>query len=156
MRYTLFSLLILFATIVLGACSNFETSGNGVFDGYWQLERMDTLATGGTTDMHERLVFWAVQHHLIELCDRHEDTLKYGPTNVSVFYHFRRTDDSLHFIADPLPVTDNRAWADPYATLENVAVYGFSRFDEAFRMVQLDDDNMILQSKFYRMYFRKY
>jgi hypothetical protein len=149
-------ILLLTVAIAMGACSNFETSGNGAFDGYWQLERMDTLATGGSADMRERLVFWAVQHHLIELCDRHEDTLTYGPVNASVFYHFERFGDSLRFIADPLPVTDNRFWADPYADFDDVKVYGFSRIDEAFRVMQLDDDAMILRSQLYVMYFRKY
>ena len=142
--------------IVLGACGSFETSGNGAFDGYWQLEQIDTLATGGSTDMHDRLVFWAVQHHVIELCDRHDNMQAYGPQHPWVFYHFERYADTLQFIADPRPVIDLRPEADPYAELEDVQFYGFSRFDETFRVLQLDDDHMILESLLYRMYFRKY
>lgn len=155
MKHIIPVITFLFVTSLV-ACSNFETSGNGAFDGFWQLEQVDTLSTGGTTDMHDRLVFWAVQHHLIELCDRHEDTLALGPVNASVFYHFKRTADSLHFLADPLPVTDNRFWADPYATLDQVRFYGFTRFDEAFLVIQMDDDRMTLQSQTLRLHFRKY
>lgn len=155
MRQFIF-VIAFFLIVAFGACSNFETSGNGAFDGYWQLEQVDTLATGGTADMHDRLMFWAVQHHLIELCDRHEDTLTFGPVNASVFYHFSRSGDSLYFLADPFPVTDNRYWTDPYATLEQVRFYGFSRFDEAFHVLQMDDDRMLLQSQLFRLHFRKY
>lgn len=150
-----FVILILAAFLSATACSNFESSGNGDFDGFWQLERMDTLATGGSADMRERLIFWAVQHRLIELCDRHVDTVAYGPEHLPVFYHFERTADSLRFLADPLPVVDQRPY-DPYATLEHVKVFGFSRLDEAFRVLQLDDGHMTLQSQLYRMHFRKY
>lgn len=157
-RHALLALLAL----ALCSCSNFETSGNGDFDGYWQLESMDTLATGGTADMHDSLVFWAVQHRLIELCSHQV----YPQTSVykypSVFYHFERTADSLRFIADSLsqprdmPVLDMRSIADPEATLEQVKVYGFSRYDEAFRVLLLNSDNMALESQLYRMRFRKY
>lgn len=155
------SLVLLAAAFSLGACSNFETSGNGDFDGYWQLETMDTLATGGTTDMHDSLVFWAVQHHLIELCSRQVDPQTFSNKYCSVFYHFERTADTLRFIADSLsqpkdmPVVDMRP-IDPYATLEQVKVYGFSRFDEIFQVLQLDGDNMTLRSQLYLMHFRKY
>lgn len=144
------------------ACSNFETSGNGDFDGYWQLEEIDTLATGRTTDMHDSLVFWAVQHHLIELCCRQEDPVTFSYKHFSVFYHFERTDDTLHFLADTLsqkaewPVLDLRAFGDPRATLEQVRVYGFTRCDETFRVLHLDADKMALESEAYRLHFRKY
>ena len=144
------------AALSFGACSNFETSGNGAFDGYWQLEQTDTLSTGGITDMRDSLVFWAVQHRLIELCSRREAPKTLSPVHFSVFYHFERSGDSLRFLIDPLPVLDLRSAADPHATLQNVQPYGFSRLDEAFRVLQLDDDNMTLQSQTLRMHFRKY
>lgn len=152
--------LITFITIC--ACSNFESSGNGDFDGYWQLETIDTLATGSTTDMHDSLVFWAVQHHLIELCSRQVEPQTFSYKYFSVFYHFNRSGDMLHFIADSIgqpkdmPVIDLRGSLDPYATIEQVQVYGFSRFDETFRILQLDNDNMTLESARFRMHFRKY
>mgnify|MGYP002855998719 CR=1 FL=1 len=152
----IFPALATLAALALGACSNFETSGNGAFDGYWQLEQTDTLSTGGTTDMRDSLVFWSVQHRLIELCCRLEDPRTLSPVRFSVFYHFERSGDSLRFLADPLPVLDLRSAADPYASMREVQPYGFTRLDEAFRMLLLDDDRMTLQSQSLRMYFRKY
>ena len=154
--------LSLITCLIFCSCSNFETSGNGDFDGYWQLESMDTLATGGTTDMHDSLVFWAVQHKLIELCSRQVEPKTFSYKYFSVFYHFERSDNTLRFIADSLsqpkdmPVIDLRSSYDPYATFEQVKVYGFSRFDETFRILQLDGDNMTLESPLFRMRFRKY
>ena len=137
------------------ACSNFENSGNGAFDGLWQLEQVDTLATGGVTDMHDELIFWAVQHHLIELRSPKMTADGSSLVRLSVFYHFKRSGDTLQFLADPYPVLDLRP-EDPYAELRQVQAYGFSRFDENFTVLRLDDDHMTLESKLFRMYFRKY
>lgn len=137
------------------ACSNFETSGNGAFDGLWQLEQVDTLATGGITDMHDELIFWAVQHHLIELRSPKMTADGSSLVRLSVFYHFKRSGDTLQFLADPYPVLDLRP-EDPYAELRQVQAYGFSRFDEKFTVLRLDDNHMTLESKLFRMYFRKY
>lgn len=149
-------LTALVAVLIFGACSNFETSGNGDFDGFWQLESIDTLATGGTTDMHDSLVFWAVQHKLIELCSRQEIPQTFSYKYFSVFCHFQRSGDTLRFLAEPKPVIDLRSNMDPYATLEQIKVYGLSRFDETFRVLQLDSDHMTLESQLFRMRFRKY
>ena len=137
------------------ACSNFETSGNGAFDGLWQLEQVDTLATGGITDMHDELIFWAVQHRLIELRSPKMTADGSSLVRLSVFYHFKRSGDTLQFLADPYPVLDLRP-EDPNAELRQVQAYGFSRFDEKFTVLRLDDDHMTLESKLFRMYFRKY
>ena len=143
------------AAIAFWACSNFETSGNGDFDGFWQLEQIDTLATGGIADMHDELIFWAVQHRVIELrCNKMDDNGVWL-ARLSVFYHFKRSADTLQFLADPYPVLDLRP-DDPYAELRHGQAYGFSRFDETFKVLHLDDDHMTLQSELYRMYFRKY
>ncbi len=153
-RITAYILLSLTAA-TFWACSNFETSGNGAFDGLWQLEQVDTLATGGSTDMHDELIFWAVQHRVIEL--RSPKLVADGSmlVRLAVYYHFERSGDTLQFLADPYPVLDLRP-GDPYAELKHVKAYGFSRFDETFLVLRLDDDHMTLQSQLYRMYFRKY
>lgn len=60
-QLTIKSLLATLATPFLLASCNVETSGNGSLDGFWHLERVDTLATGGTTDYSSGYVFWGVQ-----------------------------------------------------------------------------------------------
>ena len=38
-----------------------ETSGNKELDGYWQMNQVDTLSTGGVADTREALIYWGVQ-----------------------------------------------------------------------------------------------
>lgn len=153
-RITAYIILSL-AAATFWACSNFETSGNGDFGGFWQLEQVDTLATGGITDMHNDLIFWAVQHRLIELQCRQTNAASDGLLHLSVFYHFERSGDTLRFLADPLPVLDLRP-EDPYAELNRVTPYGLSRIDETFVILSLDSDHMTMQSELLRLHFRKY
>ncbi len=63
-QLTIKSLLATLATTLLLASCNVETSDNGPLDGFWHLERVDTLATGGTTDYSSGYVFWGVQKDL--------------------------------------------------------------------------------------------
>ena len=56
------------ALTTLASCE-IETSDNGDFDGFWHLERVDTLATGGTLDLSKKRVFWGVQYKLISVRD---------------------------------------------------------------------------------------
>jgi len=105
--------------------------------------------------MHDELIFWAVQHRVIKLYCSKTNAEGNGLARLAVFYHFEREGDTLRFLADPYPVMDLRP-NDPYAELRQVQVYGFSRFDETFLVLHLDEDHMTLQSPLYRMYFRKY
>ena len=68
-QLTIKSLLTTLATTLLFASCNVETSDNGPLDGFWHLERVDTLATGGTTDYSSGYVFWGVQKDLIYIKD---------------------------------------------------------------------------------------
>ena len=68
-QLTIKSLLAALATPFLLASCNVETSDNGPLDGFWHLERVDTLATGGTTDYSSGYVFWGVQKELIYIKD---------------------------------------------------------------------------------------
>ena len=53
----------------LSACE-IETHDNGKLDGFWHLEKVDTIATGGVCDMSQQKVFWSVQAMIIEVSDR--------------------------------------------------------------------------------------
>ena len=70
-------------SLVLSSCT-LETSDNGDFDGFWHLERVDTLATGNYLDLSRERVFWGVQHKLISCAS-------ITPTNMYSFrgYYFR-------------------------------------------------------------------
>lgn len=61
----------------LASCS-LETdtvSGDGNIEGFWHLERIETLATDSTsestvTDCSKMRLFWAIQHKLLQLTDK--------------------------------------------------------------------------------------
>jgi hypothetical protein len=143
------------AMVALGACSNFETSDNGSMDGFWQLTQIDTLETGCSQDVRERLIFWSVQANIIELSDRHTDE-RLGAKNEPVFYYFDYSGDSLKLLAEPRPIVNNRRISDRFAETQDVSYYGFENLAMAFRVLRLEETKMTLQSETYRMHFRKY
>ena len=51
---------ILTTALTLASCE-LETSDNGKFDGFWHLERVDTLATGRSLNLQQKRIFWGVQ-----------------------------------------------------------------------------------------------
>ena len=133
---------------LLTSCT-LETSGNGDLDGFWQLTQLDTLSTGGTTDMRERNAFWAVQHQFLEIKHPH------GDVRMNVIFSFEQTKDSLILTE---PFFNNRDASDikiddpsqllDFAGIENVR--------EAFFVATLNGSKMELQSKRYLFHFRRY
>lgn len=135
---------VLTASLLLGACS-LETSHNGDLDGFWQLHHADTLATGGSADMRDSKLYWAVQMHLLRVLKT-----DYG----AVFFRFNNTGDSL-LLSDPY--LDNRDSSDIKVTDASLLLpYGFSSLSEGYVIEQLDADKMVLKSRVVRLHFRKY
>ena len=83
------SVLALVAVMSFVSC-DIETSDNGKLDGFWHLEQVDTLATGGTADFSERYVFWGVQKDLIFIKDSENGAIG------TYYLRFAQTSDSLH------------------------------------------------------------
>lgn len=67
MKKLLFTFMLLLS-IMLAGCE-FETSGNGDLDGFWQLMQLDSVATGTTRDMRKSGLCWAVQMRLLYVQD---------------------------------------------------------------------------------------
>lgn len=89
MKY-LHSLYLIFTTAVLcsvtSACE-LESSDNGKLDGMWKLTSVDTLATGGSTSMMERQIFWSVQSRVLQMNEYiHQERC---------IFRFKQTADSL-------------------------------------------------------------
>ena len=143
-----------FVLVALASCE-IETSDNGDFDGFWHLERVDTLATGGTTDLSKKRVFWGVQYKLISVYDiDKEGTFGY-------YLRFTQTRDK---IVTKSPYKNN--WhqdhgengGDIPATVVNDSIrsYGINYLREAFYKEKLKGDKMMLRSKMLRLYFTKF
>lgn len=138
------------AGALTGACSDFNTSGNGDLDGFWQLTQTDTLANGRSEDMRPRMLFWSVQAGLLKMQDLHTQKDAY----LGIFFHFELKNDRLR-VYDP--VVDDRTISDSIVTdVRTVEFYGLNSLDETFRVLQLEETRMTLENESLRMYFRKY
>lgn len=154
----------LFMTAMIGALfmsltsCEIETSDNGKLDGFWHLERVDTLANGRSADYSEKLIFWGVQLRLIEAKDLGNIT-----TTKSLYFQFKQTSDSLYINK----VYENR-WHEDNPNEEvggdipvvapngDTQRYGINDVPEGFLKERLDGSKMVLKSKTLRMTFRRF
>lgn len=142
--------------IVFGMSScEMETSDNGDLDGFWHLESVDTLSTGGSCDLSEKRVFWGVQHKLISIT--HYELLG----SRGYYARFEQTGDSLilssfyknHWHQDKgidggdIPMTEMND------TLRNC---GINHLEELFHKEVLTSSKMVLSTKEYRLRFKKF
>lgn len=140
--------LSLLAAALLASC-DLETSDNGDLDGFWHLERVDTLSTGGSTDLSEAKLFWAFEVKLMALQGGSE----------RFYLRFRQTADSLTVFTPyynkgheqgegtgDVPVTDPSA----------LSQYGIDSLEVRYRKEALSGSKMVLRSRRLRLYFKKF
>lgn len=146
------TILATIALTTLASCE-IETSDNGDFDGFWHLERVDTLATGGTLDLSKKRVFWGVQYKLISVYDiDKEGTFGY-------YLRFKQTSDQ---IVTHTPYKNNwhqdveNGGDHPIDDPTQLAPYGINNLEEEFVKEKLDDGQMILRSKTLRLKFKRF
>ena len=133
-------------TLVMTGCE-IHTSNNGDLDGFWQLRSIDTLSTDASADARERMIYWAVQRHILEVQDKHD-------TRNKILFGFSQRGDSL-FLYEPR--VNNRDIGDTLVTnLSMLQPYGVNDFEESYLIEQLDGGQMVLKSKVLRLWFRKY
>ena len=133
-----------------------ESSKNGDLDGFWHLERIDTLATGKTGDYSEKRIFWGIEHKLINVKDADAGTRGF-------LLRFEQTSDSLK-LSSPYKFnwhedqgTDDNPGGDiPVEDVEPLRHYGLNALDEKFAKEALDGSKMILRSKTLRLYFKRF
>ncbi len=139
-------LFLILSALTFAAC-DFEPSRNGDLDGFWQLHRMDTLATGGSADMRLSGIYWAVQGHLLELTN-------VKGSAINVLFRFRKEPSSLTIYN---PVCDNRALSDSIVTtVEPLLPYGILHLEEVFQIQSFSSEEMVLVNDLYRFSLRKY
>lgn len=143
-RYILLSMVVLFS---LSACE-IETHDNDKLDGFWHLERVDTIATGGVCDMSNELVYWSVQSMLVEVSERSK------VNNDKYFFSFSHRDGKLSLFDARL---SDRSNGDPEVE-DPVSLhpYGISKLNETFEVVQLTGSKMQLKSESLLLVFRKF
>lgn len=138
--------IVVFSAIAMMFSCTFETSDNGDLDGFWHLERVDTLSTGGSCDMSERLVFWSVQMDLMNVADYKNNVNGY----IMRFDH----TGSLFRIYEPY--VNDRMEEDPKVEdVQLLVPFGINALDETFTINRLTGSDMTLSTDELRLYFHK-
>jgi hypothetical protein len=147
LRYILIALpALLLLPLALTSCE-METSDNGKLDGFWHLERVDTLATGGTCDLSEQLLFWSVQAKLLGVSDRNYRLQ-------SAFFRFEHANGTLRLYE---PREDERMEGDPDITDTSLlAPFGINSLDETFSVERLTGSEMVLKTNALRLVFKRF
>ena len=154
---TIKSLLAVLATPLLLVSCNVETSDNGPLDGFWHLERVDTLATGGSTDYHKGYVFWGVQKDLMYIKDSSNGSIG------AYYLRFNQTHDSLHVTKIYLdhghednPNHEQGGDIPVEAIDNNLRQLGINALPEHFKKEALNANHMILSTEKLRLKFKKF
>lgn len=141
-RSLIYILSVVVALLVFQSCE-LETSDNGDLDGNWQLMQVDTIATGGSCNVKERQLFYAVQVRLLCLSAYNSDA------ESNMYFHFEHTADSLKL---------QSASNDGHAMYPVSALrpYGINKEQEAFKIMLLNSNRMQLRSDSLLLTFRKF
>lgn len=144
--------LMVWAAVGMLASCELHTSDNGKLDGFWHLERVDTLATGGQKDLSEQRVFWAIEAKLLNVRDSDHDSRGF-------YFRFNQTADSL-ILTDPYDYgghDDKEGGGDvPVTDVELLAPYGINNLEEHYQKENLTGSRMTLKSKTLRLFFKKF
>lgn len=145
-RHTIRNMAAATLVATMATACDLETSDNGHLDGYWHLNRVDTLATGGSKDMADDKVFWAVQAHLL-------NTVDHGGSAGSYLFRFDHSGDSLRLYD---PYKDDRMNGDPKVeTPDELRPFGVNATDETFGVQTLTGSRMVLSTDKLRLTFNK-
>ena len=138
--------------LTLSSCE-VETSQNGDLDGFWHLELVDTLATGGTCNFADKRVFWGCQYKLIQVAD-----YDYFGDGRGFYLRFEQTSDSLLITS----VYRNK-WHEDYGgdvllteMNDSLRSCGINHLNEHFAKEVMTGGKMQLKSKTLRLRFRKF
>lgn len=145
MGCALWLLAVMMAGGTMTSCE-LETSGNGELDGFWQMVRLDTLATGGSCDMSVTRRYWSVQSRLLQVSD-----LSYRED--SYLFRFEHEGTELR-LSDPYVV--NHATGDVrLEDAERLRPYGMYALSTRFDVERLDADRMVVRSDSVRVWLEK-
>lgn len=135
--------------VLLCASCDLETSDNGDLDGFWHLERVDTLSTGGTCDLSDSELFWSFEVRLMALqggSDRFYLRFRQTEDSLTVFSPYYNAGHEGGSATGDIPVSDPSAMAQ----------YGIDSLEVHYKKEALSSSKMILRSPRLRLYFRKF
>ncbi len=145
-------MIAIVGTIATLTSCTIESSDNGKLDGFWHLEQVDTLTTGGKADFCDKRIFWGVQHKLISVRDYEAE---------SFYMRFRQTGDSL-IMSSPYINHWHQDYGDDGGDIpmkevsDNLRRCGINSLEEHFLKERLTGSDMTLRNKELRLTFRKF
>lgn len=149
-RFRILLLCYSVTLVLLASCGlvEFEHSENGKLDGYWHLESVDTLSTGGKADLRQERWFWAVQGTVFQL---YNPDWRHGQRYVSQFRYENSLITILHVYKDA------RAQGDPEVeSLDVIRPFGINQIEgENFQVEELQGGSMTLSTETLRLQFKK-
>ncbi len=154
-RYLLIIGLMSLSFAILSSCGMAEVSDNGDLDGFWHLERVDTLNTGGVCLLDEDRRFWGIQYDLLNFrdADRKVDNLymrfshEKGVLRLYHPYVYKWGGEEGHERVNDWPIQDD---------FSSLAPFGIRQAEELFEIETLNHSKMVLKSSSLRLYFRKF
>lgn len=139
MKTSLTRFFLIISVISLMTACHMESSENGHLDGFWHLVRVDTLSTGGTSDLHQDYFFWAFQFQLLSVRNTQKSPEEY-------FLRFQRQGDEL-VLSHPFQYVLQGKDA-PVENIDLLRPFGINDQEERFRIVHLSSRRMTLQNHF--------
>lgn len=139
-------ILYIFATLLVFFSCDLETSKNGDLDGFWHLERVDTLSTSGSLDLSQEKLFWAFQKDLLQLRGDQQE----------FYLRFNHHDNHLDLSNPRLKDREKDDPAISSSTMYLILPYGINEEQEYFQVVTLSSDDMVLRNQYLQLWFRKF
>ena len=131
--------IILFSAVILSACDRIYI--NGALDGMWQLQLVEE--NDGTT-AHPHRIYYSFQQHLAKVSQHYEYELPYR-----FLCNLDYTGDSIK-MKDFIRFEDDRNYPDKIAgnvPQETLDIFYIESDPTAFKILTLNDEMLILQSK---------
>ena len=139
MKTSLTRFFLIISVISLMTACHMESSENGHLDGFWHLVRVDTLSTGGTSDLHQDYFFWAFQFQLLSVRNTQKSPEEY-------FLRFQRQGDEL-VLSQPFQYVLQGKDA-PVENIDLLRPFGINDQEERFHIVHLSSRRMTLKNHF--------
>lgn len=141
--------IIIGICLALTSCS-LHMSHNGDLDGFWQLRSIENKVQGTAEDMRESQISWSFQGSILEMRNQRMFPLD----GWDVIESFRLESGELILFSPYLSKREEGDVPVEDATLLNV--YGVYQTEEHFKVLELNDEHMVLESAIVRLSFRKY
>jgi hypothetical protein len=144
---------ILFSTCLFLFSCDLEMSGDGTYDGNWQLRTMENLATGEKTDMSHSYIYWGIEGNLLQVRDI--DNKDYQDSRgLIIFFSLTRKDH--HFLLREPYHSITKDHLEPIEDITMLMPLGINGTTEDFLVETHTSSTLVLKSETVRMRFRKY